>query len=109
MSNSVAVNYAQVVYECPHGHLLGVIIGKIDLPRPDYWAYVGWADRPLSDRRTEVKDEPLTTGEKVKATCDGCRKEARHGTDYQASWQKVSAKLAEARNARAECTTLIFG
>jgi hypothetical protein len=107
--SSEAVNYAQVVCECPHGQLLGAIIGKIDLPRPDYWAYLGWADRPFSASTTEVRDKPLTAGEKVKATCEACRKDARHGTDYQASWGKVAAKLAEARDARSERITLVFG
>jgi hypothetical protein len=109
MSNSEAVNYAQVVCECPHRHLLGTIIGKIDLPRPNHWAYVGWADRPFSAGTTEVKDEPLTTGQKVKAPCEACRKEGRHGTNYQASWKSVSAKLGEALNTRAERVTLVFG
>jgi hypothetical protein len=109
MSNSEAVNYAQVVCECPNGHLLGTIIGRIDLPRPHYWAYLGWASRPLSDSTTTVTDTPLTSGEKVKATCEACRKEGRHGTNYQASWKRVSAKLGEALNTRAERVTLVFG
>ncbi len=109
MSASEAVNYAQVVCECPHGHLMGVIIGKIDLARPDYWASVGWYDRPLSSSNAHASGELIATGEKVKAACDACRKEARHGTDYQASWKRVSAKLSEARNTRAERVRLEFG
>jgi hypothetical protein len=109
MSRIEATNFAQVVCKCPHGHRLGTIIAKWDLTRPDYWASMSWHTRQLNDNNTQSTGDSLAIGEKVKATCEACAKQARYGTDYQASWKSVAAKLAEARDTRAEHTTLVFG
>jgi hypothetical protein len=93
-------NYWQVVCECPHGHLLGTILATR--------SGVYWGDRPLRDKR-RVSGEPMTVGEKVEAPCAACRKERRYGANYQASWKRVAAKLAEARDTRSDRVTLEFG
>lgn len=100
MSSSEALNYQQLVCECPHGHLLGTIV--------ETRSGLHWGDRPLRDKR-QVSTTPITFGEKIKADCAACGKAGRHRADYQASWKRVAAKLAEARDTRAERTTLIFG
>ena len=105
---SEAMNYAQVVCECPHGHMLGTVMGRWELPRPHYWASVTWLGRPMTKNTTESSGEPLTIGEKVKAACQACTKGGRYATDYQASWKRMAATLAEARDARAERITLRF-
>jgi hypothetical protein len=96
MSDRKALNYRQVVCECPSGHLLGTILET----QTGLW----WGARPLRDGR-RVDTTPLPHGEKVKAICDACRR----GTDYQASWNRVAEKLKEARDAQAERVKLVFG
>lgn len=108
MSRSEAANYAQVVCECPHEHLLGTIIVKWDFARPHYLTSAGWHGRPMSPHTTQSSGDSITIGEKVKATCEGCTKQSRYGTDYQASWKRVAAKIAEARETRSERVTLVF-
>jgi hypothetical protein len=80
----------------PQGHLLGIILET----RSGLW----WGDRTLRDKRN-VDTTSLPRGEKVRATCRVCPR----GNDYEASRAMVAAKLTEARNVRAERTTLIFG
>jgi hypothetical protein len=100
--SSDAVNYCQVACKCPHGHLLGTIMKT--------WSSICWcAERPLSNSKKKIDGEPMTVGEKVEADCAECRKEGRYGTNYQASWKRVAAKLAEARDTRFGQVTLIFG
>jgi hypothetical protein len=99
---SEAMNYCQVVCECPHGHLLGTIVAtKFNIT----WC----ADRPLTKNKAEIFGETMPTGQKVKADCAACAKDRRYGANYQASWKRVAAKLAEARDTRSERTTLVFG
>jgi hypothetical protein len=105
MSNREVLNYVQVVCECPHGHVLGTIVAT----QSGYW----WGDRPLRDAKPDneklLETVRITAGDKVSATCRGCAKNGRHGTNYQASWQRVSGKLAEARDTRAERVSLTLG
>lgn len=90
------LNYRQVVCECPKSHLLGTIVET----QTGLWR----GGVPLRGGRT-VDTTSLPRGEKVKAKCAACGR----GTDYQASWKRVSEKLAEARDTRSERTTLVFG
>ena len=96
MSDSSALNYCQVICECPNGHLLGTIVET----KSGLW----WGDKTLRNERT-VDTTSLPRGEKVKAACAACRR----GNDYQASWTSVKEKLDEARDTRSERITLVFG
>ena len=104
MSRPPALNYTQVVCQCPHGHLLGTIVATK--------RSVGWYPRPLGDNRPTVEGTLLPVGKKVRADCPSCRKDEnlkRYANDYQASWANVAAKIAQAQEAHAERVTLIFG
>lgn len=89
-------NYLQVICECPKRHLLGTITQT----QTGLW----WGAKPLRDERP-LDTTALTPGEKIKAQCAACRK----GTDYQASWKRLTEKLQEARDTRSDRVTLVFG
>jgi hypothetical protein len=97
-----AINYCQVVCQCPHGHLLGTIM---QTQSGIFWC----ADRPLSNNKDRIDGELIEGGKKVCADCSGCGNVGRYGTNYQASWARVAAKISEARDTRAERVVLTFG
>jgi hypothetical protein len=101
--SSDAVNYSQVACRCKRGHLLGTIVAT-------RWSIRWYNDRPLSNNNMQLSGgKSITVGEKVKADCAECRKEGHYSTDYQASWNRVDAALAQARDTRFGRTTLEFG
>ena len=93
---SAPLNYVQIACTCPRGHLLGTVVQT----PTGLW----WGGRVLRDGRP-VQTTSLPRGHKVKASCAACGL----GTDYQASWKRVAAALAEARDTHSARTTLVFG
>lgn len=94
-----AVNFAEVVLKCPHGHSLCSVVATDS----GIWRL----NAPLRDGQSSAS-ERVTTGEKIKARCPACRAAGRQ-PDYQASWGAVAAELAIARDTRCERRVLEIG